>query len=107
MNKEELNLASRLNTLENIYWWFRNPEMSGFYIQGWKKHKFYPDFIVKTKNGNYIVLEYKGEHLATGEDSDYKKAIGEQWEKLSDGKYYFKWVEKKNMDNIINEISKL
>ncbi|PIZ77344.1 MAG: hypothetical protein COY04_00245 [Parcubacteria group bacterium CG_4_10_14_0_2_um_filter_7_35_8] len=99
--------TEKLNALENVYWWFRNPEMSGFYIQGWIKHKFYPDFIVKTKGGNYIVLEYKGEHLATGEDSDYKKAIGAEWEKLSGGGYYFKWAEKNNIDNIISEISKM
>jgi len=107
MNKEELDFAGRLNALENVHWWFRNPEMSGFCIQGWKKQRFYPDFIVKTKSGNYIVFEYKGEHLATGEDSDYKKAIGAEWEKLSGGGYYFKWVEKKNIDSVIGEISKL
>ena len=106
MNKEELDLAGRLNVLENIHWWFRNPEMSGFYIQGWQKNKFYPDFIAKTKSGKYILLEYKGEHIATGEDSDYKKAIGKQWGKLSDGNYYFEWVEKNNIDSVINKISR-
>ncbi|MBU1102731.1 DEAD/DEAH box helicase family protein [Patescibacteria group bacterium] len=107
MNKEELDFAGRLNSLENIYWWFRNPEMSGFYIRGWKKQKFYPDFIAKTKSGNYLVLEYKGEHLATGEDSDYKKAIGAEWEKLSGKGYYFRWVEKNNIEGVINEVSKM
>ncbi|MDD5739068.1 MAG: DEAD/DEAH box helicase family protein [Candidatus Pacebacteria bacterium] len=107
MNREELDLAGKLDALENVYWWFRNPEMSGFYIQGWKKQKFYPDFIVKTKNGNYVAVEYKGEHLAGSEDSDYKKAIGEIWQRLSVKGYYFKWVEKNNMDNVISEISKL
>src|SRR3989344_3771892 len=43
MNKEELELAGRLNAFENIYWWFRNPEMSSFYLQGWLRNKFYPD----------------------------------------------------------------
>jgi superfamily II DNA or RNA helicase len=107
MNKEELELAGRINSLENVYWWFRNPEMSGFYIQGWMKNKFYPDFVAKTKKGNYIVLEYKGGHLATGEDSDYKKAIGEKWEKISGKEYYFRWVEKMSIDEIISEISKM
>ena len=107
MNKEELEVAGRLNALENIRWWFRNPEISGFYIQGWLKNKFYPDFIAKTKSGKYILLEYKGEHIATGEDSDYKKAIGEQWEKLGGGNYRFEWVEKNNIDSVINKISRL
>ena len=91
----------------NVFWWFRNPEIGGFYIQGWKKQKFYPDFIAKTKKGNYFILEYKGEHLIGSEDSEYKKAIGKEWEKLSGKGYYFKWVEKKNLDSVINEISKL
>lgn len=107
MNQEELDLAGKLNTLESIYWWFRNPEMSGFYIQGWKKQKFYPDFIVKTKSGNYIVLEYKGEHLMGSEDSDYKEAIGKEWEKLSGEGYYFKWTEKSNINGVISDVSKL
>ncbi|MFH0739642.1 MAG: DEAD/DEAH box helicase family protein [bacterium] len=107
MNKEELDLASKLNALENIYWWFRNPEIGGFFIQGCKKQKFYPDFIAKTKDENYIILEYKGEHLVGSEDSDYKKATGEMWQKLSNKGYYFMWVEKNNIDNIINEVSKL
>ncbi len=107
MNKEELDFAGRLNALENIYWWFRNPEIGGFYIQGWKKQKFYPDFIAKTKNGNYIVIEYKGEHLVGSEDSDYKESIGKAWEKLSGKEYYFKWVKQNNINNVIGEISRL
>lgn len=107
MNKEELDLAGKLDDLENIEWWFRNPEMSGFSIQGWKKHKFYPDFIVKTKKGNYIVLEYKGEHLVGSEDSEYKKEIGNVWEKICGRGYKFMWVEKKSVDSVLAEISRM
>ena len=53
------------------------------------------------------MLEYKGEHIATGEDSDYKKAIGKVWEKLSGENYHFKWVEQRNIDEIVREISEL
>lgn len=69
--------------------------------------KFYPDFIVKTKNDNYIVLEYKGEHLIGSEDSNYKEAVGKEWDKLNGEDYYFRWAEKNNIDSIIGEISKL
>jgi len=106
MNKEELNLAWKLDNLDNIFWWFRNPENTGFYIQGWLKNKFYPDFIVKTKKENYFVLEYKGEHLKQSEDTVYKKCIGKKWEKLSDKKYYFELVDIKNIDDVIDKISK-
>ena len=107
MNKEELDLAYRIDGLSNIFWWFRNPENNGFHIQGWLKNKFYPDFIVKTKKSNYFILEYKGEHLMGSEETNYKKAIGKNWEKLSNGKYYFDLVDKKNIDKIIDKISKL
>lgn len=107
MNKEELNLAWKLDNLNNIYWWFRNPENTGFYIQGWLKNKFYPDFIAKTKKRNYFILEYKGEHLKKSEDTIYKNNIGEKWEKLSDKNYSFYLVDVKNIDDIINKISKL
>lgn len=81
--------------------------MSGFYIQGWKKQKFYPDFIAKTNKGDYVVLEYKGEHLMGSEDSDYKEALGKMWEKLGGQGYYFRWVEKNNMDSVIGNILEL
>jgi len=107
MNKEESNLAWQIDGLNNVLWWFRNPENIGFYVQGWLKNKFYPDFIVKTKKGNYFVLEYKGKHLKGSEDTKYKEAIGKKWEKLSGRKYYFELVGNSTTDSIINKISKL
>ena len=107
MNKEELDLAFQIDSLSNIYWWFRNPEKAGFYIQGWLKNKFYPDFVVKTKKGNYVVLEYKGAQFEEAKDTKYKNDIGKKWQELSDGKYYFELVDKKNIDKIIDKISRL
>jgi len=107
MNKEELELAYQIDNLDNILWWFRNPELGGFYIQGWLKNKFYPDFIVKTKKGNYIVIEYKGAQFEESKDTEYKKAIGKKWQELSNKNYYFELVNKKNMDEIMTKISKL
>jgi len=107
MNTEEMELAYKINGLSNIFWWFRNPENSGFYLQGWLKNKFYPDFIIKTKKGNYLLIEYKGEHLLGGEDTIYKEALGQKWQELSKGEYYFELVDKKNMDAVLNKISKL
>lgn len=104
MNQEELDFSHKLDDLENIQWWFRNPEMSGFYIQGWKRYKFYPDFIAKTKKGNYIILEYKGEHLIGSEDSDYKESIGKIWQKINGKNYYFEMVTKVNIGDILGKM---
>ena len=106
MNKEELDLAYQLDGLDSVLWWFRNPEMNGFYIQGWLKNKFYPDFIVKTKKGSYFILEYKGEHLLGAEDAEYKKAIGKKWQELAGKNYTFELVEKNNTAINLGTISK-
>ncbi|MDE2020395.1 MAG: DEAD/DEAH box helicase family protein [Patescibacteria group bacterium] len=105
LNGEELDFARKVDDLKNVSWWFRNPESGGFYIQGWLKDRFYPDFVVKTKKGNYFIVEYKGEHLSTGEDSDYKKKIGKWWGELCSGRYRFEWAEKDNIGEIVNKIS--
>lgn len=107
MNKEELDLAYQLDGLDSVSWWFRNPEMSGFYIQGWLKGKFYPDFIVKTKKGNYFILEYKGEHLLGGEDSEYKEKIGRKWQELAGKGYLFELVEKSQVSINLERITKM
>lgn len=106
MNKEELELAYQLDGLDNICWWFRNPEMSGFYLQGWLKGKFYPDFIVKTRRDNYFILEYKGEHLLGADDAEYKKAVGIKWQELAGKGYMFELVEKDKINAILRVISK-
>lgn len=107
MNKEELIVAQAIDNLGNIGWWLKNPEMSGFYLQGWEKDKFYPDFIAKTKNRKYIVVEYKGVHLVGDEDSTYKKELGKHWESLGEGTHQFFWIEQKNRDQTINEIGQM
>ncbi len=107
INKEEADLAFKLNSLDNIKWWFRNPEEGGFYIQGWLKQKFYPDFIVKTKNNNYFVLEYKGLHLKGSKDTTYKEAVGKKWEELSKDNYYFEMVDSRNVNKVLERIEKL
>lgn len=106
MNGEETDFAMRLDILENIEWWYRNREKEDFYLQGWKSGKFYPDFIIKTKSGLYILVEYKGEDRLSNEDTEYKTKIGKLWERLSRGNRFF-LVGKASMDIILKEISTL
>jgi len=98
MNNEELTLARKLDTTDDIVWWFRNMDNDGFYLQGERRVRFYPDFIAKTKAGKIIVLEYKGQQYKGAEDTDWKKKLGETWEKLGDVQFY--WVEETNLKSV-------
>jgi len=110
LNKEELNFIDRLDldSLSNIEFWIRNREKRDpFYIQGWRRGKFYPDFIAVTKKGNIVALEWKGEDRINNEDTGYKVAIGEQWAKLGKGKLHFFLVHNKNIEETLNNLKNL
>lgn len=110
LNKEEKTFLERLdlNTLPNIKFWIRNKEKRDpFYLQGWQRNKFYPDFIAVTHNGNLVALEWKGEHLLTNEDTKYKEELGKTWENLGNGKLHFFLVSKDNVEEILNKIKTL
>lgn len=107
LNKEELSFVERLDldTLPNIEFWVRSREKQDpFFIQGWKKNKFYPDFIALTKKGNIIALEWKGEDRISNEDTEYKVAVADMWVKLGKGKLYFFLVHNGNIEEVLNEI---
>ena len=109
LNKEELNFVQRLDLdgLKNIKFWARNRERKDFFIQGWRKNKFYPDFIAVTERGNILVLEWKGEDRVSNEDTEYKESIGKIWEKLGKGKLYFFLVYNKNIEEVLIKIKEL
>jgi superfamily II DNA or RNA helicase len=108
LNGEEQTFVDRLDTLNNIKFWVRNREKQDpFYLQGWKRNKFYPDFIALTHNGNILALEWKGEHLLTNEDTKYKEELGKIWENLGNGKLHFFLVFKENVEKILNGIKRL
>ncbi len=109
LNKEEENFVSRLDldTLPNVEFWIRNREKLDFYLQGWQKNKFYPDFVALTKKDNIIVLEWKGEDRISNEDTAYKVALAEAWQNLGKGKLHFFLVHNGNIEQVLNELKKL
>jgi len=106
MDSEERFVASRLDSLENVRWWLRNIERSGFYLQGYRKGRFFPDFVVKTKRNNYFVIEYKGEYLRDTADTMSKEEIGEIWQNLAPENYFFRLISKDKVDETIDSIEK-
>ncbi len=110
LNKEELNFIERLDldTLPNIKFWVRNREKQDpFYIRGWKKNKFYPDFVALTKNGNTVALEWKGEDRISNEDTEYKTAIADIWAKFGKGKLHFFLVHNGNIEEVLSGLKEL
>ncbi len=110
VNGEENGFMKRidLGALDNVEFWVRNREkVDPFYIQGWKKGKFYPDFVAVTKTGNIIALEWKGEDRLDNPDTLYKTEIAKEWEKLGKGKLHFFLVHNGNAEKVLNEIKVL
>jgi type III restriction enzyme len=73
---------NNLDEHAQLLWWFRNRVRKDFHIQGWQRHKIYPDFIAakpdKTDSDLYdtvYVLEPKGVHLKANDDTIFKQNI--------------------------------
>ena len=87
-NEMEKSVAIYLDEQEKLLWWYRNLSRQDYYVQGWKKHKIYPDFIFTDtgdkKQDDYnkvYIVETKGLHLKN-EDTDYKKNVFDFCNKL-------------------------
>jgi type III restriction enzyme len=87
-NEYERAVALALDRDENVLWWYRN--LIGddqFAIQGYRKNRIRPDFVVKDKANQkpchrVIVVESKGKHLESNPDTDYKRHVAQVFEKV-------------------------
>lgn len=101
VNGWEYQVISALVNLDNILFWHRNSQNTGYCINGFINH--YPDFILKTKSGKYLIVEPKGDHL-DNDDSKNKRLLGKELvseanKMAGDSKYYYFMVfEKKNVE---------
>lgn len=77
MNQEEQYLIDRVVSLENVKWWHRNIDRRGFRLNGYINH--YPDFIVMTRSGRIVLIEYKGGDRDNS-DSAQKVTLGRIWQ---------------------------
>ncbi|OIO20598.1 hypothetical protein AUJ17_04510 [Candidatus Micrarchaeota archaeon CG1_02_47_40] len=109
LNKEEQRFIERLDldTLPNIKFWIRNRERKDpFYLQGWQRNKFYPDFIALTNKGNLLALEWKGEDRISNEDTKYKQDLARVWEKVGKNNHFF-LVHNGNIEEVLTQIKQL
>jgi type III restriction enzyme len=110
LNSEELEFVQRLDleTLPNIKYWVRSREkVDPFYIQGWRKGKFYPDFVAVTEKGTIVALEWKGGDRISNEDTEYKVEIGKIWERLGVSKLRFFLVHTGNVEEVLKSLKEL
>ena len=88
INEMEKSVAICLDEQQKLLWWYRNLSRQDYFIQGWKKHKIYPDFIFTDSPPSNLddyktiyVVETKGLHLQN-EDTAYKTSVFEFCNKL-------------------------
>lgn len=81
MNDFEVRVAGYLDQQAAVRWWHRNVARTQAGLQGWRRHKVYPDFVFALAgNGSaqrLVLLETKGLHLQ-GDDTRYKQALLER-----------------------------
>lgn len=88
MNPLERKVANIIDSKESVLWWVRNivDKKRWYGIQGWKRNKIRPDFIVAKKKKDeslelVYVIESKGEHLINNPDTIYKKSVFDKMNK--------------------------
>ncbi|MFN0313955.1 MAG: hypothetical protein ACKVQA_02790 [Burkholderiales bacterium] len=88
-NGLEKDVALYIDDVKAVRWWHRIAVQADWYLDGWKKKKVFPDFLValeetKGKPSRLVVVETKGMHLQN-DDTEYKRKLFETLERHSDG----------------------
>ncbi len=104
MNKEEADCAQILDQHPKVKFWVRN-------LQNRPNHAFtlrmptgyhYPDFVGVLVDGRYLVVEYKGAHLAETPETLMKMTVGKLWERRSNGGCLYRMVTKATMRSMLD-----
>ena len=79
-NGLEKEFALYLDGHSAVTWWHRFAARQDYGLQGWRRHRVYPDFVVCVgkRRGDacrVLVLETKGMQLAGNPDTDYKEKL--------------------------------
>lgn len=88
LNDYEKSVALFLDRHAEVLWWYRNlVGAQCFSIQGYRRNKIYPDFVVqqghnKKPVASVVVVESKGKHLKGNEDTNYKRKVASYFDKV-------------------------
>ena len=84
-NNLETDFALYLDKQSAIQWWHRIAVKQGYFLQGWRRDRVYPDFIAclqrsETGSQRLCLFETKGQHLEGNRDTTYKQQLIETLE---------------------------
>ena len=97
-NNLEKDFVIHLDQKKAIQWWHRVAAKQGYFLQGWRRERVYPDFVACVqhhKNGpqRIHVLETKGLQLRGNPDTEYKQELLKLWKPLIGMPAYMeKWM---------------
>lgn len=79
-NNLEKDFALYLDKKDAIQWWHRIAARQGYFLQGWRRDRVYPDFIACVQGNNkgqqrLLIFETKGQHLEGNSDTTYKQEL--------------------------------
>jgi type III restriction enzyme len=87
-NTYEAEVALVLDRHPEVLWWYQNRVgKENFAIQGFRKNRIFPDFVVQNGQdqkpvARVVVVESKGRHLEGNPDTEYKRKIADHFEKV-------------------------
>lgn len=86
-NKLETDFALYIDKQSAIQWWHRIAARQGYFLQGWRRDRVYPDFIAclqrsQTGQQRLCIFETKGQHLEGNTDTTYKQKLIKTLEKI-------------------------
>ncbi|MBI4829056.1 MAG: DEAD/DEAH box helicase family protein [Nitrospinae bacterium] len=113
-NDLEKSVAWYLEEQERLLFWYKGIARVDYYIQGWRQHRVWPDFIftdIHPKNekdfAKVFIVETKGFHLENNDDTNYKKDIfklcQDHYEEKSWSELSLEFPEKKVRFSVIKE----
>ena len=78
----EKNAAICLDKSNAIHWWHRIAARQDYFLQGWRRHRVYPDFLAYRRDSRRLfIIELKGGQFRGSSDTEYKKNLFERLER--------------------------
>lgn len=90
---EEFACAQLIDRHPKVRHWVRNLDTApcGFGLPT-SRGRFYADFVAELMDGRIALLEYKGSHLTNDPYELEKRAVGQRWAEIGQGRVVFGWL---------------